>query len=138
VADLDLRRLDGPRSSADVSRVRFAATYRPGVAGQFRVRVDDPTLGGMRLEVPVEVFTPEDELRRPDTDHDLLAGLVAQTGGTILGPDELGNLDRLLPNRSVRTINPLTERIWDTPLFFGLVLLLLTCEWIGRKVIRLV
>jgi hypothetical protein len=38
----------------------------------------------------------------------------------------------------VRTINPLTERIWDTPLVFGLALLLLSCEWIGRKVIRLI
>jgi hypothetical protein len=138
VAELELRRIDGPVSSTEVSRVRFAATYRPGVAGQFRVRVDDPTLGGMRMDVPVEVFTPEDELRRPDTDHELLAAMAAQTGGAVLGPDELGGLDRLLPNRSVRTINPLTERIWDTPLFFGLVLLLLTCEWIGRKVIRLV
>jgi hypothetical protein len=34
-------------------------------------------------------------------------------------------------------MNPITERIWDTPLAFGLVLLLLAAEWIGRKIIRL-
>jgi uncharacterized membrane protein len=138
VAELELRRVAEPPSSVEGSRVRFATTYRPGVAGRFRVRVDDPAFGGMRLEVPVEVFTPEDELRRPDTDHELLAAMSAETGGAVLGPEALGRLDRLLPNRSVRTINPLTERIWDTPLVFGLVLLLLTCEWVGRKVIRLV
>ena len=76
-------------------------------------------------------------MRRPDTDHELLGALAAQTGGRVLAPQDVGELERLLPNRSVRTINPLTERIWDTPLVFSLVLLLLTCEWIGRKVIRL-
>jgi hypothetical protein len=138
VAEIELRRLDAPSSTGQASTVEFAATYRPGVAGDLRVRVDDPTLNGARLDVPIEVFTPEDELRRPDTDHELLEALAAQTGGRVLPPDELSQLERILPNRSVRTINPLTERIWDTPLVFALVLLLLTCEWVGRKVIRLV
>ena len=44
---------------------------------------------------------------------------------------------QLLPNRSVQTVKPLSERIWDTPLAFALVLLVLTAEWIGRKVLRL-
>jgi hypothetical protein len=38
----------------------------------------------------------------------------------------------------VRTLNPLRERIWDTPLAFILVVLALTLEWVGRKVLRLV
>jgi hypothetical protein len=137
VAEIELRRQDDPSSTDRKSTVGFAASYRPGVTGQLRVRVDDPTLNGLRLTVPVEVFAPEDELRRPETDHGLLEALAAQTGGEVLPPDELGELAELLPNRSVRTINPLTERIWDTPLVFGLVLLLLTFEWVGRKVVRL-
>jgi hypothetical protein len=137
VAEIDLRRLDAMSETGEAPTVGFAATYRPGVTGQLRVRVEDPTLDGLRLVVPVEVFAPEDELRRPDTDHELLGALAAQTGGRVLAPEDVGELERLLPNRSVRTINPLTERIWDTPLVFGLVLLLLTCEWIGRKVVRL-
>ncbi len=137
VAELALHRVDPRDESGRGRAVSFAATWRPGVTGQLRVRVDDPSLAGERLEVPVEVFTPDDELRRPETDHDLLKTLAAETGGTTLPPDELGRLASLLPNRSVRTINPLTERIWDTPLFFALVLLVITCEWIGRKLIRL-
>ncbi len=137
VAELALRRV-GPRDESGRGRaVSFAATWRPGTTGQLRVRIDDPTLAGERLAVPVEVFTPDDELRRPETDHALLEMLAAETGGTTLPPNELGRLASLLPNRSVRTINPLTERIWDTPLVFALVLLVITCEWIGRKVIRL-
>ncbi len=137
VADLQLRRTD-PRSESGRGRpVSFAATWRPGVTGQLRVRVDDPALDGARMTVPVEVFTPDDELRRPETDHMLLATLSAETGGRTLPPEDLGRLASLLPNRSVTTINPLTERIWDTPLVFTLILLVIACEWIGRKVIRL-
>ena len=86
----------------------------------------------------VDVIAPDDELRRPETDHDLLETLFETTGGRMLYPDELGELANLLPNRSVRTINPLSERIWDTPLAFALFLMILMLEWIGRKALRLV
>ena len=76
-------------------------------------------------------------MRRPETDHPLLKELAEATGGHVLTAANLGSLETLLPNRSVRTINPLTERIWDTPLFFGLIVLLITVEWIGRKIVRL-
>jgi ribonuclease G len=62
---------------------------------------------------------------------------AAETGGQVIMPNELEGLPELLPNRAVTTVNPLHERIWDTPLAFLVVLVLLTVEWIGRKVIRL-
>ena len=130
IADLTLRRLD-------TAEVRYAATYLPEVTGQLRVKVDDPALTWLNLQAAVEVLTPDDELRRPETDHPLLESLATTTGGAVLAPSDLGDLPGLLPNRSVRTVNPLTERIWDTPLAFALVLLVLTAEWIGRKVLRL-
>ena len=137
IAEIELHRLD--RSSRlDRDRVaNYAATFVPGVSGQLRVRINDPTLADLKLEVPIEVYAPDDELRRPETDHALLEVLAAQTGGRMLAPDELDQLPSLLPNRSVRTINPITERIWDSPLAFGLLLLLAAGEWIGRKLIRL-
>ena len=138
IAELDLRRIDQATALARRQVAEYVATYQPAVTGALRVRVDDPMLEGLGLEVQVEVYAPDDELRRPETDHDLLAGLAAETGGQVLGPDELDRLGELLPNRSVRTINPITERIWDTPLAFALVLILLAAEWIGRKVVRLV
>ncbi len=131
VADLELRRLpDTPD--------RFGATYLSEATGQLRVRLDDAMLSGLALATPVEVFTPDDELRRPESDHATLAALAEATGGRVLPPDEIGRLPELLPNRAVRTLNPLRERIWDTPLAFILVVLALTLEWVGRKVLRLV
>jgi hypothetical protein len=131
VGEVDLRKVEGADD-------QFAATYLPDVTGRFEVRVDDPAFAALDLRATMEVFAPDDELRRPETDHALLRDLAQATGGKALSPDELGTLPELLPNREVRTFNPLTEPIWDTPLALILAVLLLTTEWIGRKVIRLV
>ncbi len=131
LASIELRR------AAD-SESRFAATYRPDSPGSLRLRMSDPSLAALDLTAPLEVFAPDDELRRPETDHALLSQLASSTGGEALAPERIPDLPELLPNRAVRTLNPLRERIWDTPLAFLLVLGLLTVEWIGRKVLRLV
>ena len=130
VAEIPLRRLG-------TAEARYAASYIPEVTGEFRLLVDDPQLRPLNLEARVEVLAPDDELRRPETDHPLLAQLAAGTGGQVLQPHELGRLPELLPNRSVRTVNSLTEPIWDTPLAFALVLMVIAGEWIGRKLLRL-
>jgi uncharacterized membrane protein len=117
---------------------RFSSIYIPDRSGAFRVRLDDRTLSGLSQLAQFEVIAPDDELRIPESDHETLEMLATATGGRMIEADALDTLPEYLPNRSLRTINPLTERIWDTPLAFALLLLLLTLEWIGRKVIRLV
>jgi uncharacterized membrane protein len=133
LADLELRLLPG-------SENRYAATYLPDRVGAIRVRLEDPLFADVDLTGTIEVYAPDDELRRPETDHDLLARLASETGGRVLTDDELDLLAEpgVLPNRSIRTPNPLRERIWDTPLAFALVLLVLTAEWVGRRLLRLV
>ncbi len=139
---------------------RLEATWFPSVTGDFTVRLKDTDLTDLRLESALEVFAPDDELVRPETDHERLENLALATGGRVLdasgswqpeieepGPaaaetgagrrSALHQLPDLLPNRSVRTIHPVTDRLWDSPAAFGLLLLLLVFEWVGRKVMRL-
>ena len=116
---------------------RYTATYLPDRVSELRVRLEDPLLAGS-YEAIVDVFTPDDELRRPAADHGVLADLSTATGGRMLNPEDVADLPELLPNRSVRTENPLSESIWDSPLALMIVLLLLAMEWIGRKLVRLV
>jgi len=116
----------------------FATTYLLDRTGDYRVRIPMAATMGLAAEAPLEIFAPDDELRRPETDHDLLAELSTATNGRVMSEAEIRNLPELLPNRSVRTLNPLTERIWDTPAVFIGALLLLTMEWIGRKIVRLI
>jgi hypothetical protein len=143
VAELELRRVEGQTTSHSGSAAAgngenlYAATFLPDSAGELRLRVDDPTLARANVRASVDVFAPDDELRRPETDHELLKNLAAATGGLVLRSDELDQLSAL-PNRAVKTLNPLTEPIWDSPLAFALALLALTFEWVGRKVLRLV
>jgi hypothetical protein len=125
-------------SRLDTAEARFAATFLTDTPGRLRVRLAEPALHELRLEGEVYVYLPDDELRQPETDHDLLRQLAESTGGIMIEPDNLRILPESLPNRAVTISNPLTERIWDTPFFFGLIVLLLTLEWVGRKVVRLI
>ena len=92
----------------------------------------------------VEVVRPDDELRLADADHDLLATIAEETGGSVHdiqnSVDQRSVFDRIhevLPNRAVITEIPLRERIWTSPLFFLVILLLVTVEWSGRRLGRL-
>ena len=130
IGELELQRVEGTDD-------RFAAVYLPDTPGDIRVKLDDASLGpALRVQAPAEVFAPDDELQKPQTDHDLLRNLAESTGGRVLAPDEFADLSTL-PNRAVKTINPLTEPIWDSPLALILALVVLTMEWVGRKVLRL-
>jgi uncharacterized membrane protein len=115
---------------------RYTAVWRPGALGRYQMRISDGLLAGLAEPAEVDIYTRADELSRPETDHDLLETLAAETGGRVLGPVELAALNDILPNRSIRTSDPIRESIWDTPLALILVLLFLTLEWIGRKLMR--
>lgn len=115
---------------------RYSRTWIPVLPGTWRVRVRDASVPGLDLVSSVDIVTADEELRRPDADHDLLARLAAETGGRVLDPADLSEL-RSIRDRSIRTRAPLREPIWDTAFVFGLMLLLLTIEWIGRKMLRL-
>jgi len=67
-----------------------------------------------------------------------LASLSQTTGGKILTTDELRQLPTLLPNRRLKLAGePDIQTLWDTPLALIIVVLLLTAEWIGRRLLRL-
>jgi hypothetical protein len=132
------RQRGGPRT--------FATTWIPIESGSYRVEAIDPLLmsaagGATRaggLSAAVEVWQPDDELRRPQTDHPLLAQLSKATGGATLTAAELDQLPRLLPNRRVKLAGePDVQTLWDTPLALMLLATLLTAEWIGRRLLRL-
>ncbi len=116
---------------------RLTTTWLPDRAGSFSVRVPGGDLADLGLAAGLLVREPADELLQPETDHPLLERLAAETGGRVLEPDRIGPGLEGLPNREVRTENPLRESIWDTPLAFTLLLGLLALEWLGRRHLRL-
>jgi hypothetical protein len=127
---------DAPGASS--SPRTFSTTWLPTEAGAWTVRAVEPGLVALGLSANVDVALPDDEMRRPQADHALLERLASETGGRILEPSDLSRLSELLPNRRERLISERAEALWDTPLALLVVITLLTLEWLGRRVIRLI
>lgn len=137
VADIELRQTGRDGEFAAIWIAERDQSSGAGEASELRVRVVDsafPEAAG--ASATIEVVRPDEERRRPETDHALLRTLAAETGGRVLHPDDLSALSQL-PRREIRTEDPITERIWNTPLALLLVLLLGAIEWAGRRLISL-
>lgn len=117
---------------------RYAATWTPPAAGDWSFEPVDSALAALGLGIEARAALADDELRRPETDHALLARLADATGGRVLAPDRLAEVSTLLPNRQLRIVHERQETLWDSPLALIVLLTLLTGEWVGRRIIRLI
>ncbi len=116
----------------------FSATWVPVEAGEWNAAPVDPALTMLDLSADAVVTLPDDELRQPETNHPLLERLARDTEGQVFQVSDLDRLPSELPNRRVRLVNETTEALWDTPAALILVILLLTFEWVGRRLIHLI
>lgn len=116
----------------------YSTTWIPAEPGKYRLEAVDPLLATAALATDVEITLPDDELRRPESDHPALARLSEQTGGQVLTAAQLSTLPDLLPKRLVQISGtPDIQPLWDRPFILILLVLLLTLEWVGRRLIRL-
>ena len=121
----------------------WTGTFIPERLGPLDIVVSEPGLAALAdgATVRIEVGRPDDELRLADADHALLASLAEQTGGAVHRLDDdrpvLDRVHEAIPNRAIVTESPIRERIWTSPLFFMLILLLAATEWSVRRLSRL-
>ena len=92
----------------------------------------------MAATLPVEVTLPNLEYENPGVDTATLESLASATGGEsfdlarrgeIAEAFKIGRIGRMLEHR---------QEIWDAPVIFGLIFVLLCVEWIVRKRVRLI
>jgi len=135
----ELGRVNETISDRSTSNARVYQTiWQPASPGRLLLRVVEPGLDDLDMTLPIEVIRPDDELKHPLPDHDRLVALAKQTGGQVIALDELDQLANVVPNRSRRMPNDISEPLWDSPLSLIVIVTLLTVEWVGRKVIRLI
>lgn len=119
-------------------RAIFAGAWIPPAPGRYRLTLLEPGLAGVEVFTDAEAWLADDELRRPETDHALLARLARESGGAVVPAADLPRIAELLPRRDVRiTLAPDEHDLWDTPLALILIVILVTFEWAGRRLIRL-
>lgn len=117
----------------------FVGMWVPPSAGTWSGVVTDALLEGKGVTATAEVALPDDELRRPEADHALLTSLAQETGGAVLSEETIGSLKSVLPNREVRTLSVARqETLWDRPGVLVTLLVMLTLEWVLRRLIRLI
>lgn len=127
-----------PGNAEAASAASYSGLWVPDQPGEFVVAPADAALAGLDASATVSVVLPEDELRRPQADHAALASLAGVSGGAVIAPEELGKLERLLPNRELRVLgSPVIETLWDKPWAMVLLFGLLFLEWAGRRIVKL-
>ena len=92
-----------------------------------------------RLDLPLDVIVPRLELAEPQVDRTLLSHLAAQTAGQDVRLAEAREKLPGLIQSAARTIPLIFSRpLWDKPAAMVIFVLLLTSEWVLRKVFGMV
>lgn len=122
------------RGSGD-TRIGTWIPEHPGTFDASLVRLD---LELEQITTRTRVLANSAESRVLDTNHALLAQLAAATGGQLIKPEDFATIPQQMPNR-MRTITspPNQASLWDRPVVLIFLVLLLTIEWIGRRILRL-
>ncbi|MEX2672500.1 MAG: hypothetical protein WD294_10360 [Phycisphaeraceae bacterium] len=115
----------------------YRGVWAPTTSGDKTLTVTSAGLQDLALQQDVHIERADDEMRDPRTDHAMLAELADRTGGSVLTEADLADLAQILPSRARHTAADITEPLWHSPLAFALLLLLLSGEWIGRRLMGL-
>lgn len=113
-------------------------TWIPQHPGVYQISPTGLDIELSTISARVRVLDSSDEQRQLDSDRALLSTLALQSGGQVVEPDDFATIPSLLPNRA-RTVSspPRQTSLWDRPVVLLILMMSLTFEWIGRRILRL-
>jgi hypothetical protein len=113
----------------------YMASYTADKIGKFEA-VLPPIAGGVdSMNVPFEVNVPRLELSQPQVDRTLLTRLAAETNGKSYELDQAqAHLAADIPSAAKQIPVEISEPIWNKNRALVLFVLLITVEWVLRKV----
>ncbi len=117
---------------------QYTGDFRAGRAGTYRIQVRIPDTDEV-IEQTVDVLLPNLEAEQPRQNVQLLRMLAAETGGVYATPQEASVLiPPRLPNLGqMFTIEERLRTLWDRSWVLGLLVGLLSVEWLTRKLLKL-
>ncbi|MDB6030006.1 MAG: hypothetical protein JWM16_344 [Verrucomicrobiales bacterium] len=117
----------------------------PEQTGLYRAEFIAPSPGAYQffverdLNVPLEfnVAEPKFELGETAMNEGLLREMTQLTGGAFFREEDLRKLPETIHNKTERVRSPLEVELWASPLFYILMLLVVSSEWVLRKLSHL-
>jgi len=117
----------------------YTASFAADRVGRFTMRVAPVAGDAAAMDLPVEVMVPRLELAQPQVDRQLLTRLAAETLGQPVALTEArAKLPELIPSAAKVIPIQSSEPLWDAPLAMWIFVLLITSEWVLRKVFGMV
>jgi hypothetical protein len=121
----------------------FQASFVANEPGAYTARVTPATMAGdlesglRPATLGFRVEPPQAERDNPTLDRPLLEELARLSGGVVFALTEKEKLPDAFQVKQVERPLEYRDEIWDAPLLFGSVVVLLTLEWLLRKKYRM-
>ncbi|MGN6507636.1 MAG: hypothetical protein ACTHM6_18925 [Tepidisphaeraceae bacterium] len=116
----------------------YLGSFTADRLGKFSVKLASVAPGVDALSLPIEVAVPKLELSVPQVDRVSLARLASETGGRVI---EFASAAKELPKipSAERRVPVISDQpLWSAPIALVLFVLLITAEWIARKLFGMV
>lgn len=121
----------------------FQASFVANEPGAYTARVTPATMAGeldsglRPATLSFRVEPPEAERDNPTLDRPLLEELARLSGGAVFALTEKDKVVDAFTTKEVERPLEYRDEIWDAPILFGSVVVLLTLEWLLRKRYRM-
>lgn len=143
LAEPTVKGIYGLRSGGPQTEVVLRAT--PDHPGLYRGEFLAPLAGQYQffteqdLDAPVDftVTEPKFEFGETAMNEPLLRDLATTSGGAFFREEDLFKLPDTIAAKTERVKSPLEIELWSSPFYFILLLLVLTAEWVLRKLSHL-
>lgn len=112
----------------------YIASFTADRVGKYSVKLPPLASGIDTIQVPVEVIVPRLELSQPQVNRAAMTALATETDGQLIElADAKTRLPALIP--SAAKVFPVIsgQPLWDAPLVLTLFVLIVTIEWVVRK-----
>ena len=111
----------------------FRGEFIAPLPGQYQFFVEND------LNTPLEfnVTEPKFELAETAMNEPLLRDLATSTGGAFFREEDLWKMPETIGQRTERVRSPLEVELWCSPLYFLLLLGIVSGEWVLRKLSQL-
>jgi uncharacterized membrane protein len=113
----------------------YTTSFTADKVGRYTMRLAPVAGEAAALDLPVEVIVPRLELTQPQVDRQLLTRIAAETlGQPVAFAEARAKLPQAIPSAAKVIPIQASEPLWDAPLAMWLFVLLITGEWVLRKV----